>query len=99
GRIVVVLQGQPDLPFVTPIDGSATSNAAAAERNQAVVKGSGVSDWPPSVSVSPGGQIWHASCQTAVPPSVPSGLDTVSIVSLDPSSATPGPEVTAMGNA
>lgn len=99
GRIEVVLQGQPDLPFVAPIDGSATSNATATQRNQAVIAASTVSDWLPSVTVSPGGQTWRAACQTAVHPSVPSGLDTVSIVSLDPTSATPGPEVTAVGDA
>ena len=99
GRIVVVLQGQPSLPFVTPIDGSATSTSAATAQNQAVVAGSTVSDWLPSVSVSPGGTTWRAACQTAVHPSVPSGLNTVSIVSLDPSSSVPGPEVTAVGNA
>lgn len=99
GRIEVVLQGQPDLPFVTPVDGSTTSNAAATARNQAVIASSTVSDWLPSVTVSPGGQTWRAACQTALHPSVASGLDTVSVVSLDPSSATPGPEVTAVGDA
>lgn len=99
GRIVVVLQDQPNLPFVTPIDGSAASGSAATERNKAVIAASTVSDWLPSVSVSPGGRTWHSSCQTALHPSVASGLNTVSVVSLDPSSAVPGPEVTAVGNA
>jgi uncharacterized secreted protein with C-terminal beta-propeller domain len=99
GRIIVVLQGEPNLPFVTPSDGSASSQAAATKENQSIVAGTGVSDWLPSVTVSPGGMTRTAACATALHPTVDSGLGTVSVLSVDPSKDQPGSEVTVVGNA
>lgn len=99
GRIVVVLQGQPNLPFVTPSDGSASAQAAATKENQSLVEGTAVSDWLPSVAVFPGGMTRTAACATAMHPTVASGLGTVSVLSIDPSKDQPGSEVTVVGNA
>jgi hypothetical protein len=99
GRIVVVLQGQPNLSFVTPTDRSASAQAAATRQNQAIVASSTASDWLPSVTESPSRIIRTAGCATALHPTVASGLGTVSVVSLDPRSDQPGSEVTVVGSA
>ncbi|HVA43151.1 MAG TPA: beta-propeller domain-containing protein [Acidimicrobiales bacterium] len=99
GRILVVLQGQPNLPFVNPSGSSPVELSAATHQNQAIVKGSSLSNWLPAVTTSPGGKTRLASCQAALHPTVASGLGTISVVSLDPASSQPGPEATVVGNA
>ncbi|HEV2369657.1 MAG TPA: beta-propeller domain-containing protein, partial [Acidimicrobiales bacterium] len=99
GRIVVVLRGQPALSFVYPSDGSAQARAEATQANRGVVERSTVADWLPSVSVSPAGVTRTAQCESALHPTVASGLGTVSVVSLDPARDQPGAEVTVVGNA
>ena len=99
GRILVVLQGQPNLPFVNPSGSSPAELSAATRQNQAIVKGSSLSNWLPAVTTSPGGKTRLASCQAALHPTVASGLGTISVVSLDPASSQPGPEATVVGNA
>ncbi len=99
GRILVVLQGQPNLPFVDPSGSSPGELNAATSQNRAIVRSSALSNWLPAVSASPGNRTQLASCQAALHPTVASGLGTVSVVSLNPASSQPGPEVTVVGNA
>jgi len=99
GRILVVLQGQPDLSFVSPSGPSPAQMATATSRNQALVEHSSLTAWLPSVTSSPSGTTRTAECAAALHPTVPSGLGTVSVVSLDPGSDQPGNEVTVVGNA
>lgn len=99
GRVVVVLQSEPVLPFVSPTDGTAQSQASATQQNRAVIEKSSLSGWLPSVTVSPGGRTWPVDCGTTLHPDVASGLGTVSVVSLDPNSDNPGSSVTVVGNA
>ncbi|HUZ43379.1 MAG TPA: beta-propeller domain-containing protein [Acidimicrobiales bacterium] len=99
GRILVVLQGQPNLPFVTPSGSSPAELSAATSQNQAIVKSSSLSAWLPAVTTSPGHRTRLASCQAALHPTVASGLGTISVLSLDPASSQPGQEVTVVGNA
>ncbi|HET6873466.1 MAG TPA: beta-propeller domain-containing protein [Acidimicrobiales bacterium] len=99
GKVVVVVQNQPMLPFVQPTSPTAAGLAAATAANKAIIASSKISDWLPSVSVSPGGSTWTASCQTALHPTVASGVSTVSVVSFDPAADHPGQEVSVVGNA
>ncbi|HET6792931.1 MAG TPA: beta-propeller domain-containing protein, partial [Acidimicrobiales bacterium] len=99
GRVVLVLQGQPDLRFVQPSDQSTRAQAKATQENEAIIERSTAADWLPSVSVMPAGVNRSAQCEAALHPTVASGLDTVSVVSLDPGSDRPGDEVTVVGDA
>ncbi|MHB1446307.1 MAG: beta-propeller domain-containing protein, partial [Acidimicrobiales bacterium] len=99
GRVLVVLQGQPNLPFVYPSGSSPAELSAATNRNRAIVRSSSLSDWLPAVTTSPGANTRLASCQAALHPTVASGLGTISVVSLDPASSQPGTEATVVGNA
>ncbi|HZU73304.1 MAG TPA: beta-propeller domain-containing protein [Acidimicrobiales bacterium] len=97
GRLEVVLDGQPRLPFVYP--SGPGSQGAALAANRAAVAASTVADWLPSVTNDRTGVRTTASCALAMHPTVASGLDTVSLVSLDPDSDQAGAEVTVMGDA
>ncbi|MHB1912450.1 MAG: beta-propeller domain-containing protein, partial [Acidimicrobiales bacterium] len=99
GRVLVVLQGQPNLPFVYPSGSSPAELSAATSQNRAIVRSSSLSEWLPAVTTSPGEKTRLASCQAALHPTVASGLGTISVVSLDPASSQPGTEVTVVGNA
>lgn len=84
----------PDLDFVTPA--TAGSDSAATAANRALIAQSTLDDWLPTYQVeSPDGATTARSplspCQSVARPANPSGLSTVSIFSLDPASATPGP--------
>jgi uncharacterized secreted protein with C-terminal beta-propeller domain len=97
GRVLVVLQGRPDLPWVHPTAGTSQARAAAISKNRAVISRSALSEWMPGVRHS--GSVRLASCAAALHPTVASGLDTVSVVSLDPTQSLPGTEVTVVGDA
>jgi hypothetical protein len=99
GRVLVVLQGSPRLPFTTPSDNSGAEQERALQHNRDVVSSSTLQEWLPSTTTqgSPGRQL--PACPTVLHPSVASGMGTVSVVSLDPDSDAPGPDVTVVGNA
>ena len=99
GRVVVVLEGAPRLPFVSPSDAGPAASANALAANRRMVSNSSLADWLPSVSTTPTGTRRLAACGSALHPNVASGLGTVSVVSLDPSSDKPGREATVLGNA
>jgi hypothetical protein len=98
-KVVVVVQNQPQLPFLRPASPTPASQAAATQADKAIIASSSISDWLPSVSVTPGGSTWTASCQAALHPTVASGVSTVSVVSFDPAADHPGQEVSVVGNA
>lgn len=97
GRVVVVLQGQPSLPFVYPSGGSDAARAAAEDQNRAAVQRSTLSDWLPSVTVTPGGRTYTGGCQDTLHAAADPGTGTVSVVSIDPARAEPGAELTVVG--
>ncbi|HUC15241.1 MAG TPA: beta-propeller domain-containing protein, partial [Acidimicrobiales bacterium] len=105
GQVVLVLTNQPRLPWVYASGGAPAAQKAATAANRALIESSRASDWLPSTSVTTGrGKSAKtvtraASCAATYHTAIASGLGTVSVVSLDPTSDAPGSEVTVLGNA
>jgi uncharacterized secreted protein with C-terminal beta-propeller domain len=105
GQVVLTLTNQPRLPWVYAGSGSPAAQKAATAANRAVIRSSKASEWLPSTTVTTGrGKsaktvMRGASCAGTYHTASSSGLGTVSVVSLDPTSDAPGNEVTVVGNA
>jgi hypothetical protein len=107
GQVVLALTNQPRLRWFYPLSGTAAAEKAATAANKEVIESSGASDWLPSLAVrsGPGGGssastvARNASCSGTYHTVVSSGLGTLSLVSFDPTSNSPGNEVTVVGNA
>jgi len=105
GQVVLALTNQPRLPWVYASGGAPAAQKAATAANRAVIESSKASDWLPSTTVTTGrGKSAKtvtkaASCAGTYHTAIGSGLGTVSVVSLDPTSDAPGSEVTVLGNA
>jgi hypothetical protein len=105
GQVVLTLTSQPQLPWVYASGGSPAAQKAATAANRAIIESSKASDWLPSTTVTTGrGKSAKtvtraASCAGTYHTEIGSGLGTVSVVSLDPTSDAPGNEVTVVGNA
>ena len=99
GRVLVVLQGSPQLPFTTPRDSSSAEQQRALQQNRDVVTASTLQQWLPATTTQGGPARQLPACPTVLHPTVASGLGTVSVVSFDPNGAAPGPAVTVVGNA
>ncbi len=81
---VVVSTGQPRLALVNPwtlAEGAVPERRAAAE-NRRLVRESTLADWLPSVRVDGGPRVPLVSCADVRHPRVPSGLGTVSVLTL-----------------
>lgn len=105
GQVVLALTNQPRLAWVYPVSGSAVAQKAATAANKALIESSKSSDWLPTATVKTGHgksavtDTRPASCANTYHTVMDSGLGTMSIVSLDPTSDAPGSEVTVLGNA
>jgi len=105
GQVVLTLTNQPRLPWVYAGGGARAAQKAATAANRAVIESSKASDWLPSTTVTTGrGKSAKtitraASCAGTYHTVIGSGLGTVSVVSLNPTSEAPGSEVTVLGNA
>ncbi|HAM01638.1 MAG TPA: hypothetical protein DCQ30_05345 [Acidimicrobiaceae bacterium] len=99
GIVEVVVSSAPTLPFVAPANGSAAAVAAATTANRNAVLSSSPSDWLPSVKSEPDGTTTVAPCTSAMHTVTTSGVDTIGVVPIDPSSDQPGTEVTVVGDA
>jgi hypothetical protein len=95
GQVRLVLQTDgPRITFATPT--STGSSAAATAANRALIAGSTLDEWLPEWQIqNPDGSTTAlqpvASCDSVARPQQASGLSTLSILSLDPTSPTPGP--------
>jgi hypothetical protein len=91
GQVRLVLQTDgPRITFVTP--SSTGSSAAATAANRALIAGSTLDEWLPEWQIeNPDGSTTAlqpvASCDSVARPQQASGLSTVSVLSLDPTSA------------
>jgi uncharacterized secreted protein with C-terminal beta-propeller domain len=105
GRVVLVLTNEPRLRWAFPANATAAAAKAATSANKAVVKSSTAADWLPLESITTGhGRSARtatrgASCARTYHTVIDSGLGTVSLVSFDPATSSPGSEVTVVGNA
>ena len=106
GQVVLVLEHQPAFRWFYPVGPGAAAQSAAKAANRALIERSAVSDWLPSVTVSAssaGGrrvsETRTAACASTYHTARPFGVGTVSVVSLDPTTGSPGSEVTVVGNA
>lgn len=99
GRVVLVMQNQPALPFRGPTSDSTAARAIASFWNKTVVRRSTVSDWVPPVTTTPSHRTIPASCGSAWHSSGQHGLQTVSVVSLDPGREDSVHQTTILGNA
>ncbi len=95
GQVRLVLQTDgPRITFVTP--SSTGSSDAATAANRSLIAGSTLDEWLPAWQVeNPDGSTTAlqpvASCDSVARPQQASGLSTISILSLDPTSSAPGP--------
>ncbi len=99
GYVELVVDSTPNLPFVTPADGSAAASRRALEANRALVLDSTASNWLPSFTSEPSGTTSGPNCTSTLHPVAASGLDTVSVVPIVPTSSQPLPAVTVVGDA
>jgi uncharacterized secreted protein with C-terminal beta-propeller domain len=100
GVVEVVVASSPTLPFVVPASGTASDAAAALSADRLAVERSTVSQWLPSVTSEPSGTTTTAACTSAMHSTAgATGLDTIGVVPIDPSSDQPGPEATVVGDA
>ncbi len=105
GQVVLALTNQPRLPWVYASGGAPAAQKAATAANRSVIESSEASDWLPSTTVTIGrGKSKKtltraAACAGTYHTAIGSGLGTVSVVSLDPTSDAPGNELTVIGNA
>jgi len=96
--IKLVVRSAPRLSWVMPVDGSDAARRLALTTNGQRVAASSVADWLPAVTDARGAR--HlAECGLVHHTLVPSGLDTVSVVSIDPDQPTPGRAVTILADA
>jgi Beta propeller domain len=98
GRIEVVVQSSPRLPFVAPSDQSAAASAKALEANRVAILQSTPADWLPTVTSEPSGTTTTGPCTSAMQPNSPDGLDTVSVVPIDPGTDQYGSALTIVGD-
>jgi len=104
GQVVLALTDQPRMHWFYPVSATAAAQKAATAANKAVIESSKASDWLPSEIVRPTGSSSSAvartaSCAGTYHTVIGSGLGTLSVVSFDPATNSPGNEVTVMGNA
>ncbi len=105
GQVVLALTNEPGLAWAYPATGTAAAKRAATAANKAEIESSKASDWLPSETEKEGDGhqartlTRPASCGRTYHTAIDSGLGTVSLVSLDPATASPGTEVTVIGNA
>jgi len=101
---VVLRSGPPRLGFPVPMQMNGQEDVSrATEANRQVVAASTVSDWLPTYSYSEPGQAEAAasgplvSCADVARPKEFSGLDMVSVLSIDADDPRPGPAATVLG--
>ncbi len=105
GQVVLALTDQPRLHWFYPVSATAAAGKAATAANKAVIQSSKASDWLPSEVVrraagpSAPTVTRTATCAGTYHTIVRSGLGTLSVVSFDPATSSPGTEVTVMGDA
>lgn len=99
GTVEVVVSSAPHLPFVAPADASPGAVASATATNRNLVLTSSAAEWLPSVKSEPSGKTTVAPCSSAMHTVTTSGVDTIGVVPIDPSSDQPGSEVTVVGDA
>jgi hypothetical protein len=98
GRVELVVQSAPQLPLVAPSDPTPGAAAQALSANRAAIARSTPADWLPTVTSEPSGTVTTAPCTSAMQAGSSQGLDTVSVVPIDPSADQPGPAVTVVGD-
>lgn len=101
---VVLRSGPPRLGFPVPMQMNSQEDVSrATEANRRVVARSTVQDWLPTYSYSEPGQAEAAAsgplvgCADVARPKEFSGLDMVSVLSLDADDPRPGPAATVLG--
>jgi hypothetical protein len=89
GDVVRLVLGSelPALPFVTP--GPGRSHQAALARNRALVAGTDLDDWLPHRGGARTAQDRLLGCEQVGVPTIPGGLGTLAVVSLEPGAAGP----------
>jgi hypothetical protein len=98
GRVLLVLQSQPQVVWAQPADGSRQAERRALEENRRRISGSTLDTWLPSVTSSGTGRTHRAGCSTAMHTREESGTSMTSLLSLDPASDAPGAQVSVAGS-
>ena len=96
--IKLVVTSAPVLPLTSPADGSPAATAKALAANRGAINASSLAEWLPSVTDATGHR--HlAACGEVSHSAQPEGLDTVSVVTIDPNSNTAGAAETVLADA
>lgn len=98
GRVVLVVQSDPQTRWAHPADGSAAAAARATAENRRRVRAAPLDDWLPSVTSTSTGRRAHARCADTMAPAEDSGVSMTSLVSLDPESDRAGDPVSIAGS-
>jgi uncharacterized secreted protein with C-terminal beta-propeller domain len=96
GRVLLVLQSQPQVVWAQPADGSEEEQRRALEENRRRVRSSTLDTWLPSVTA--GGRTSRTSCSSTMHTHEESGTAMTTLLSLDPSSDAPGASVSIAGS-
>ena len=99
GRVVLVVQRWPNLPFRMPNGPSSRAQTRATAHNRAVVKGSALADWLPPVITTPGRHTFAPACDATWHSAKPQGVSTVDVVSFDPADEASVRQTTILGTA
>lgn len=100
GEVRLVLRSDgPRINFVTPSSSGDTNSATATNRQ--LIAGSGIADWLPAWQLQhPDGSTTArrplSTCDSVARPQQASGLSTVTVLSLDPAAAAPGPGISVV---
>jgi uncharacterized secreted protein with C-terminal beta-propeller domain len=98
GRILLVTQSGPMLPFAYPTSATPQAEATALRTNRALIKRTTRAELLPSITVTPGGHRYDARCGQTMHPGVASGLGTTSVVTIDPAQPAPTGNLTIVGS-
>jgi uncharacterized secreted protein with C-terminal beta-propeller domain len=99
GHVEVVVTSAPHLPFVVPSSTSAAALGDAQAANRAVIAAAPVGDFLPVVTASSGTAATTPACTKTMHTAAATGLDSVSVVPIDPAAAQPELAVTVLGDA
>ena len=97
GRVVLVVQRWPVLPW--PSASTSGYDTTATARNRNVIASSGLSDWLPPVTTTPSHHRFAPACDATWHAAKPQGLGTVSVVSFDPKDESSVHQTTVLGTA
>lgn len=97
GRVLLVTRSSPQLPFAYPTDSTPAASAKALHTNRELIRTSTRAELLPKVTVLPSKRTYRTGCANTLHPGVDSGLESTSVVTIDPAAAAPTQNLTVVG--